>query len=159
MVLCSNLERFGNSRPFLAESLQAYLSLLNDPTKTTLGEARLDAAISLMTQRLKEKIVRTLEVNYEKTGINEPVSWRGIWIELGGDEDEFCRALHAATEGREQSIAFTDSDHIKLNLKVRSKNKVMPERAVSRTADGSVPLHARFLAVLRRFTNSQTAAD
>jgi hypothetical protein len=65
--------------------------------------------------KLKERIIKNLEDRYRKTGMNDAVSWRGIWIELGATEEDFCEALRAAAEARGQAeIVFTDSDHIKL---------------------------------------------
>ena len=84
----------------------------------------MDAEISLITHKLKEQIVCFLGANHARMGMNEPVSWRGIWIEFGVDENEFCAALNAAVQEDSPAIVFTDSDHIKLNLKVRSETKV-----------------------------------
>ena len=59
---------------------------------------------------LKEKIVKYLQERYRKTGVNSPVSWRMIWIELGVTEKDFFKALQAADD----DILIVDDDHIKL---------------------------------------------
>jgi hypothetical protein len=112
----------------------------------------LDVEISLITQKLKERIVCFLGSNHARTGMNEPVSWRGIWIEFGSDENEFCAALNAAAKQNPPAIVFTDSDHIKLNLKLRSEGKVTPGGAPTREADDSVPLMRRFFGFFGRFS-------
>lgn len=61
--------------------------------------------------RLKEKIVKYLQERYRKTGVNSPVSWRMIWIELGVAEKDFSKALQAAAE----DIVMIDDDQIKLS--------------------------------------------
>jgi hypothetical protein len=74
-----------------------------------------NAETSFITQKLKERIIKTLDGRYRKTGMNDAVSWRGIWIEFAVAEEEFCKALNAAAEEHPQAaIVFTDSDHIKL---------------------------------------------
>jgi hypothetical protein len=59
---------------------------------------------------LKEKIVKYLQKRYRKTGVNSPVSWRTIWIELGVTEKDFSKALQATDD----DILIVDDDHIKL---------------------------------------------
>jgi hypothetical protein len=61
--------------------------------------------------RLKERIVESLHDRYRKTGINAPVSWRTIWIEMAVTEEDFSKALQAA----EDYIVFVDDDQIKLS--------------------------------------------
>ena len=80
---------------------------------------------SLITLKLRERIIRNLEDRHRKTGMNDEVSWRGIWIELGGSEEDFCKALTAgAGSDGPAEIVFVDSDHIKLGSKVASNTKI-----------------------------------
>src|SRR6266850_1649618 len=88
----------------------------------------LNVDVSLVTLKLKERIVAYLENQYRKTGTNDAVSWRGIWIESGATEEEFRKALNAAAE---TGIVFTDSDHIRLRFSARVKNKLLPPNAES----------------------------
>ena len=75
----------------------------------------LEVNTSLVTLKLKERIITILQSRYHKTGRNEPVTWRGIWIELGSTEEDFCKALDAASRPHGHAeIVFTDADHIKL---------------------------------------------
>jgi hypothetical protein len=76
-------------------------------------------AIDLHTDKLKEGIVKYLRDRYRKTGVNAPVSWRSIWIELAVTEDEFSKALQAATDPHEgqADVVFVDRDHIRLGPK------------------------------------------
>lgn len=62
--------------------------------------------------RLRERIVKYLQERYRRTGVNAPVLWRTIWIELSLTEDEISKALQAAAE--QSDIVFVDRDHIKL---------------------------------------------
>lgn len=102
---------------------------------------------SLSTQKLKERIVASLNARYRKTGMNDAVSWRGIWIEFGVAEEDFCKALNAAAEERPRAlIVFTDSDHIKLNLKVRSDTRVPSDNMRSK-AGISEALTSRFFRI------------
>jgi hypothetical protein len=79
----------------------------------------LNVEINLVTLKLKERIIKYLEDRYRKTGMNDAVSWRRIWIEFGVTEEDFCEALKAAAEAPGQAeIVFADSDHIKLGSKV-----------------------------------------
>lgn len=79
------------------------------------GASMLESDTSFFTLKLGERIVKTLQSRYRRTGRNEPVTWRGIWIELGSTEEDFCKALDGATRPRGRAqIVFTDSDHIKL---------------------------------------------
>lgn len=88
--------------------------------------------VSLMILKLKERIIKNLEDRYRKTGMNDAVSWRGIWIELGGTEEDFYKALQAAAESRGQAeIVFTDSDHIKLPAKAGFKTEITHASGVS----------------------------
>jgi hypothetical protein len=77
-------------------------------------ELFLNTDMSLVTLKLKERIVRYLENRYRKIGKNDAVSWRGIWIESGTTEEEFRKALCAAAE---TEILFVDSDHIRLRCR------------------------------------------
>jgi hypothetical protein len=62
--------------------------------------------------RLRERIVKYLQERYRRTGVNAPVSWRTIWIELSLTEDEISKALQAAAD--QSDIVIVDRDHIKL---------------------------------------------
>lgn len=66
-----------------------------------------------LSARARERIVKYLKERYRKTGVNAPVSWRTIWIELSPTEDEISKALQAAVE--QSDIVFVDRDHIKLS--------------------------------------------
>ena len=99
---------------------------------------------SLITQKLKERIIGILEARYRQTGTNDAVSWRGIWIVFGITEEDFCEALNAALADPRPAIVFTDSDHIKLNLKARSDVRVTAESAKAVHAEA---LTARFLRI------------
>ena len=118
-------------------------------------EKFLDAEISLITHKLKERIVSFLGATHARTGMNEPVSWRGIWIEFGVDENEFCAALNAAAQEDRPAIVFTDSDHIKLNLKVGSEAKVTRGGAATLETDDSATLTRRFFRFFGRFSYRQ----
>lgn len=59
---------------------------------------------------LKKRIVDYLQDRYRKTGVNSPVSWRTIWIELGVAEHDFSNALQEAAD----DIVTVDADHVKL---------------------------------------------
>jgi hypothetical protein len=71
-------------------------------------------AIDLGTLKLKERIVKYLQERYRKTGVNAPVLWRTIWIELGATEEEFPRALQAGADGSggQADLVIVDRDHI-----------------------------------------------
>jgi hypothetical protein len=64
---------------------------------------------------LRERIVKYLQERYRRTGVNAPVLWRTIWIELSLTEDEISKALRAAAE--QSDIVFVDRDYIKLGPK------------------------------------------
>ena len=50
--------------------------------------------------------------------MNDAVPWRGVWIELGVTEEDFCKALNAGAESDGPAeIVFLDADHIKLGSK------------------------------------------
>jgi hypothetical protein len=115
----------------------------------------LNAEISLITHKLKERIVCFLGANHARTGTNEPVSWRGIWIEFGVDENEFCAALNAAAQEDPPAIVFTDSDHIKLNLKVGSGAKVTRRGTPTLETNDSVALTRRIFGFFGRFSYRQ----
>jgi hypothetical protein len=121
-------------------------------SKSAEEEKFLDVEISLITHKLKERIVCFLGANHARTGMNEPVSWRGIWIEFGVHENEFCAALNAAAQQNPPAIVFTDADHIKLNLKLRSEAKVTPGGAPTLEVDDSVPFTRRFFGFFARFS-------
>ena len=57
--------------------------------------------IDLSTAKLKERIIKYLQTRYRKTGVNTPISWRAIWIELGATEENFSKALQAAADAVE----------------------------------------------------------
>jgi hypothetical protein len=73
--------------------------------------------IELVTTKLKVRIIKYLQEQYRRSGVNASVSWRGIWIELGVPEEDFSKALRAATDapGGQAQIVIVDSDHIKLD--------------------------------------------
>ncbi|MGH7852354.1 MAG: hypothetical protein ACREP3_02870 [Candidatus Binatia bacterium] len=76
------------------------------------------APTSLIVLKLKERIIKNLGDRYHKTGMNDAVPWRGVWIELGVTEEDFCKALKAgAGSDGPAEIVFLDSDHIKLGSK------------------------------------------
>jgi hypothetical protein len=115
----------------------------------------LNVEVSLVTLKLKERIVAYLESRYRKTGTNDAVSWRGIWIESGATEEEFRKALNAAAE---TGIVFTDSDHIRLRFSARLKNKLLPTNAESSNTTTSEQVYRRagmFIRLLLQFGNKQ----
>ena len=108
--------------------------------------------ISLITLKLKERIIKTLEDRYRKTGMNDAVSWRGIWIELGATEEDFCNALKAAAETRGHAeIVFTDSDHIKLGSKVGFNTRITHASGVSSKAAASEQVYGLAVRFIRFF--------
>ena len=111
------------------------------PRNYAVGEGpSLNIEVSLVTLKLKERIVVYLENRYRKTGTNDAVSWRGIWIESGATEEEFRKALNAAAE---TGIVFTDSDHIRLRFSARLKNKLLPTNAESSNTTTSEQVYRR----------------
>jgi len=52
-----------------------------------------DYAQLLKSSCIKERIIKYLQTRYRKTGVNTPISWRAIWIELGATEENFSKAL------------------------------------------------------------------
>jgi len=74
--------------------------------------------IDLSTAKLKERIIKYLQTRYRKTGVNTPISWRAIWIELGATEENFSKALQAAADadGGADDV-FVDRERIKLGPK------------------------------------------
>ena len=77
------------------------------------------ASTSLIVLKLKERIIKNLVDRYQKTGRNDAVPWRAIWIELGVTEEDFCKALNAgAGSDGPAEIVFIDADHIKLGSKI-----------------------------------------
>ena len=114
----------------------------------------LNVEVSLVTLKLKQRIVAYLENQYRKTG-TDAVSWRGIWIESGATEEEFRKALNAAAE---TGIVFTDSDHIRLRFSARLKNKLLPTNAESSNTTTSEQVYRRagmFIRLLLQFGKKQ----
>lgn len=114
----------------------------------------LNVEVSLVTLKLKQRIVAYLENQYRKTG-TDAVSWRGIWIESGATEEEFRKALNAAAE---TGIVFTDSDHIRLRFSARLKNKLLPTNAESSNTTTSEQVYRRagmFIRLLLQFGRKQ----
>lgn len=98
----------------------------------------MNGEVSLMILKLKERIIKNLEDRYRKTGMNDAVSWRGVWIELGATEEDFYNALQAAAGRRGQAeIVFTDSDHIKLASKAGSNSEITRANRLSLKPDPS----------------------
>jgi hypothetical protein len=60
-----------------------------------------------------------LQTRYRKTGVNTPISWRSIWIELGATEENFSKASQAAADadGGHADVVFVDRERIKLGPK------------------------------------------
>ena len=115
----------------------------------------LNVEVSLVTLKLKERIVAYLENQHRKTGTNDAVSWRGIWIESGATEEEFRKALNAAAE---TGIVFTDSDHIRLRFSARLKNKLLPTNAKFSNTTTSEQVYRRagmFIRLLLQFGKKQ----
>lgn len=141
-------EHIGSLCPSKSNLSTACVSLLTYLSpKITRRQNLLNTETSLSTQKLKERIVASLNARYRKTGMNDAVSWRGIWIEFGVAEEDFCKALNAAAEERPRAlIVFTDSDHIKLNLKVRSDTRVPSDNMRSK-AGISEALTSRFFRI------------
>jgi hypothetical protein len=74
--------------------------------------------IDLSTAKLKERIIKYLQTRYRKTGVNTPISWRAIWIELGATEENFSKALQAAADADGgPDVVFVDRERIKLGPK------------------------------------------
>ena len=114
----------------------------------------LNVEVSLVTLKLKQRIVAYLENQYRKTG-TDAVSWRGIWIESGATEEEFRKALNAAAE---TGIVFTDSDHIRLRFSARLKNRLLPTNAESSNTTASEQVYRRagmFIRLLLQFGRKQ----
>jgi len=108
----------------------------------------LDADLSLLTLKLKERIVGHLENRYRKVGTNDAISWRGIWIESGATEEEFRKALNAAAE---TEIVFPDPDHIRLRSSRRLKHNVLPPSIEASHSTNSGQLHGRVISLVRLF--------
>jgi hypothetical protein len=78
----------------------------------------LEMTIDLSTAKLKERIIKYLQTRYRKTGVNTPISWRAIWIELGATEENFSKALQAAADADGGAdVVFVDRERIKLGPK------------------------------------------
>ena len=112
------------------------------------GNLCLDTDLSLVTLKLKERIVGYLESRYRKIGTNDAISWRGIWIESGANEDEFRKALTAAAE---TEIVFADPDHIKLRSNSRLKDHFLPTNIVCSSTPSSEQLYGRVVTLVRLF--------
>ena len=106
------------------------------------------ADFGLATLRLKDRIVGYLENSYHKTGTNDAVSWRGIWIESGATEEEFREALDAAAE---TEIVFADSDHIRLRLAGRLSNKPQGTNIAPSNVTAPEQFYGRAVALIRLF--------
>ena len=106
------------------------------------------ADLSLVTLKLKQRIVEYLENQYRRTGTNDAISWRGIWIESGLTEEEFREALNAAAE---TEIVFADSDHIRLRSAGRLSNK--PQSTNTAPSNGTAPeqFYGRAVNLIRLF--------
>ncbi len=120
----------------------------------------MNGEVSLMTLKLKERIIKNLEDRYRKTGMNDAVSWRGVWIELGATEEDFYKALQAAAESRGQAeIVFTDSDHIRLASKVEFNTEITLASGVSLKPGASQQVYAfaaRFIRFFLYFAKEET---
>ena len=108
----------------------------------------MDADLSLLTLKLKERIVKHLENRYRKVGTNDAISWRGIWIESGATEEEFRKALSAAAE---TEIVFPDPDHIRLRPTRRLKHAVLPAGIEASHSTNSEQLHGSVVSLVRLF--------
>ena len=108
----------------------------------------MDADLSLLTLKLKERIVKHLENRYRKVGTNDAISWRGIWIESGATEEEFRKALSAAAE---TDIVFPDPDHIRLRTSRRLKHNVLPVSIEASNSTNSEQLYGRVVSLVRLF--------
>jgi hypothetical protein len=114
------------------------------------GGTFLKVEMGLITLKLKERIIKNLEGRYRKTGTNDAVSWRSIWIELGATEEEFCKALRAAAETRGQAeVVFTDPDHIKLGSKVGFETKIRHASGVSSNTGASEQVYGLTIRFIR----------
>jgi hypothetical protein len=107
-----------------------------------------EANFSLVTLKLKERIVTHLESRYRKVGTNDAISWRGIWIESGATEEDFRRALSAAAE---TEILFPDPDHVKLRSNLTSKNNLLPTIIATSITPSSEQLYVRAVSLVRLF--------
>jgi hypothetical protein len=67
-------------------------------------------AVAYRIDRLKEGIVKYLQERYRTTGVNAPVLWATVWIELGVSAEDFSQALYAAGN----DIQIVDDEYIKL---------------------------------------------
>jgi hypothetical protein len=107
-----------------------------------------EANLSLVTLKLKERIVGHLESRYRKVGTNDAISWRGIWIESGATEEDFRRALSAAAE---TEILFADPDHVKLRSNLTFKNNLLPTIIAPSITPSSEQLYVRAVSLVRLF--------
>ena len=108
----------------------------------------MDTDLSLLTLKLKERIVGHLENRFHKMGTNDAISWRGIWIESGATEEEFRKALSAAAE---TEIVFPDPDHIRLRPNRRLKHNVLPASIQVSNSTNSEQLYGRVVSLVRLF--------
>jgi hypothetical protein len=69
-----------------------------------------EMAVAYRIDKLKEGIVKHLQERYRATGVNAPVLWATVWIELGVPAEDFSQALQAAGN----DILIVDDEHIKL---------------------------------------------
>lgn len=137
-----------NYVPFQGSLRTAQHSLLLTQRNAAEEGMLVDANVSLLTLKLKERIVKHLENRYRKMGTNEAISWRGIWIESGTSEEDFRRALSAAAE---TEIVFADPDHVKLRSHLRLKKDLVPADILSSSMPSSEQLYGRALNLVRLF--------
>lgn len=117
------------------------------------------APTSLIILKVKDRIIKNLEDRYHKTGMNDAITWRGIWIELGVTEETFCKALKAAagSDGPAE-IVFIDSDHIKLGSTI-SFNRIERASGVILKPDASEQIYGvalRFIHFVLHFVKEET---
>ena len=117
------------------------------------------APTSLIILKLKERIIKNLEDRCHKTRMNDAVPWRGIWIELGVTEEDFCKALNAgARSNGPAEIVFIDSDHIKLSSKIGFNTRIERASGVILKPDASEPIYGlavRFIRFVLHFVKEQ----
>jgi hypothetical protein len=118
------------------------------------------APTSLFILKLRERIIKNLEDRYHRTGMSDAVPWRGIWIELGVTEEDFCKAVNAgAGSGGQAEIVFTDSDHIKLGSKIGFNARIELASAVISKPDASEQIYGlavRFIRFVLHFVKEET---
>ena len=118
------------------------------------------ASTSLIILKLKERIIKNLEDRYHKTGMNDAVPWRAIWIELGVTEEDFCKALNAgAGSDGPAEIVFIDADHIKLGSKIDLNTGIERASEVILKPAASEPIQGpavRFIRFVLHFVKEET---